>query len=246
VVDVGAAYAEVQGRWAAHAGSLTGAEQALAVPACPGWSVRDVVAHHTGVMADAATGSFPELGDPMRLLDQWSDADVAAARDATTARQVRERRDRTMADLLEEWAIATARLVPALRGEQPFPGGLPPLLGALLINDVVVHEGDVREALGLEPSAESAALSLALAAYAFGLDARVRDLGLPALVLAYDGKTRRCGDGEPGATVRASRTTLVRMLASRLDAAGIQALEWEGDAAPYVGVVGAYGPVRRS
>jgi uncharacterized protein (TIGR03083 family) len=197
-------------------------------------------------MADAAAGGFPELGDPMRLLDQWSDAEVAAARDAMTARQVRERKGRSMAELLDEWATATARLVPPLRGEEHFPGGLPLLLGAVLVNDVVVHEGDVREALGLEQAAETAGVSLALAAYAFGLDARVRDLGLPALVLAYDGKERRCGDGDPGATVRATRTTLTRMLASRLDDAGIQALEWEGDPAPYLAVVGAYGPVRRS
>ena len=237
MADIAAAYGEVKQRWADLVRSLSEDDLQRAVPACPAWTVQDVLAHHVGVITDALNDGFPELGDPLRLLDQWRDADVAHDRDAMTARQVEERRGRSVADLVEHWDRTAAHLL------EP-PEGLHPLIPSVLVNDVVVHEGDVREALGLEVAPEVAATSLALAGYGASFDLRLRQLGLPAIAFSYGGKTRQFGDGDPAATVAAERTTLVRMLASRLDADAIRRLDWSGDPDPYVAILPEYGPVR--
>jgi uncharacterized protein (TIGR03083 family) len=245
VVDQGAAYAEVMERFAG-AVMQPGVDGTAPVGACPGWSVRDVVAHHTGVVVDLTTGNLGEFATFGRLLDQWHDADVARDRDAMTARQVRERQSRTMHELVAEWRTATQELVPMLRGESAFPPSVPPFAASVVVNDVVVHEGDVRAALGLGRAPECAALALTLRAYAFSLEHRIRDQGLPALVLAYAGKELTLGEGAVGGRVAADRYELVRVMAGRRTADEIRALPWEGDPTPYLPVMSEYGPVRQS
>ncbi|MBO9524380.1 MAG: maleylpyruvate isomerase family mycothiol-dependent enzyme [Nocardioidaceae bacterium] len=242
MVDVGAAYVEAKDRFAALMGSLSDDELTMPVPACPAWTVQDVFAHHVGVLTEVASGSLRELGDPMRLLDQWRDADVARDRDVLTARQVEERRGRSVSQLVAEWDNAASALAPALSGQTPMPGGMSPIIGSVVVNDVVVHEGDVREALGLDTAPEILATSLALAGYGASFELRLRQLGLPAIAFAYDGKTRQFGDGDATATVTADRTTLVRMLASRLEESDMRALDWTGDPAPFLGLLPEYGP----
>jgi uncharacterized protein (TIGR03083 family) len=246
VSDVGSAYAEVQARMAALVASLSSNELALGVPACPAWTVQDLVAHHGAVVADFASGSTAELGDLNRLLDQNSDSTVARDRDALTARQVQERRGRSVEAILQEWGAATAEVLPMLRGAVPFPDRVGPVGGVIVVNDIVVHEGDLHEALGLEPPGVVHATSLALAGYAFSLDYRIRRRALPALALEYDGKQRVVGDGDPAAHVNADRTTLVRLMASRLTDAQILELAWRGDPTPYLDIIPEYGPARPS
>src|SRR5438132_399041 len=57
-----------------------------AVPTCPRWTVHDVVAHLTGVCADILTGNLEGVAT-----DPWTEA------------QVSSRKNRTMAELVEEW-----------------------------------------------------------------------------------------------------------------------------------------------
>jgi uncharacterized protein (TIGR03083 family) len=245
VLDVSAAYVEAQERLCAVLVNLDEEDAGMPVPACPGWSIRDVVAHHCGAVVDTLTGNLSELGGA-NLLDQWRDQDVADARDALTGREVAEREGRSLQSVLEEWKDATVALLPVLRGERSFADVVPPIFSGVLVNDVVVHEGDIRLALGLEPVQEGAALSLALVGYGFSLDSRLRTLGLRPLVLAYDGKQRQFGgDTKPGATLRASRYELVRALASRRSATQIRGYEWTGDAEPYIPVLPEYGAPSR-
>jgi len=244
VVDVGAAYVEVMQRLATLMESLSDDELGQLVPACPAWTVQDVLAHHVGVLSDIAAGDLGGLGDPERLLEQWRDADVARDRDELTARQVDDRRGRSVEDLLAEWKDATTKLAPALNGREPMPGGLSPVVAVVAVNDVVVHEGDIREALGLAVAPETVATSLALAGYGASLGLRLRQLQLPAVAFAYGGKTRQFGEGDPAATVTADRTTLVRLLASRLDEDAIRDLDWSADPSPFIGALPEYGPAR--
>ena len=51
------------------------------VPACPGWSVHDVIGHLVVLAQDTVEGRLPELD----LLEQWRDGEIAAARDGMTA-----------------------------------------------------------------------------------------------------------------------------------------------------------------
>src|SRR5439155_1746111 len=102
---------------------LPDAELATTVPASPAWSVKDVVAHVTGVAADAAAGRIPPDVD---LVLSLSNPEHAARREVLTAAQVQERRDRTIHQILDEWASSLVPLLSMIRGERPFPGYGPP------------------------------------------------------------------------------------------------------------------------
>jgi uncharacterized protein (TIGR03083 family) len=240
MADSAGAYGEVQHRLIAVI-SDPATDVGTPVSACPGWSVRDVVAHHVGVVVDIAHGNLGDLG--MNLLDQWHDPAVQRARDTMTARQVDERRSRSVQELTDEWNNATTAVAGMIRGEVAIPPSLPPFVGAVLINDLVVHETDVRAALALSRAPASPALSIALAGYSFSLENRIRQRGAPSLVLAYGGKERRLGDGKLGATVHADRHELVRVMAGRRTREQILGLEWKGDPAPYLDILSEYGPV---
>jgi uncharacterized protein (TIGR03083 family) len=242
VVDVGDAYLEVQRRLI-EVVQAPDSDVSTAVAACPGWSVHDVLAHHVGVVVGVAKGDLGEFGELSdRILEQWRDTEVQRARDAWTARQVEEYRPRDISALATEWRTATTEVLPLLRGETPVPTTLPPFIGFILVNDLVVHETDIRASLGLSRAAASPALSLALAGYAFSLEHRIRLLGLPTLVLAYDGKERRLGKGPKAATLAADRHELLRVLAGRRTRSQILELSWTGDPNTYVDVLSEYGP----
>jgi uncharacterized protein (TIGR03083 family) len=242
MVDVGDAYLEVQDRLI-EAVERPGVDVQVPVAACPGWSVHDVLAHHVGVVAGVAAGDLGEFGELADgILEQWRDREIQQTRDALTALQVEERRLKDVPALAAEWRTATSEVLPLLRGHTRVPATLPPFIGFILVNDLVVHETDIRAALGLPRAEASSALSVALSAYAFSLENRIRVLGLPALTLAYDGKERCLGEGPPGATLAADRHELLRVLAGRRNQAQILELTWTGDPAPYVDVLSEYGP----
>ncbi|MBV8159410.1 MAG: hypothetical protein JO265_00655 [Acidimicrobiia bacterium] len=92
---------------------------ASVVPACPAWTVRDVIGHVVGVAEDLFAGHVGRFGD-----DQ-------------TAGQVGRHRSQDVGQLLEHWAD-TAR--PWEMGSAVSPA--PPLL------DLITHEHDIRGALG--------------------------------------------------------------------------------------------------
>jgi uncharacterized protein (TIGR03083 family) len=246
LTDLSEAYTEVSQRLSVVLVALEEDESDTPVAACPGWTVRDVVAHHCGAVVDAVSGNIAELKG-FNLLDQWRDQKVADARDALTGREVAERAGRSLRSLVEEWSEATAALVPIMRGERPFPEPVPSILTGVLINDVVVHEGDIRSALALEPVQHGAAMSLAITGYGFSLDYRIRLLGLAPLILECDDRRRSFGGGvDPGATLRASRYELVRCLASRRTANDIRNYDWTGNPEPYISILPEYGPTATS
>lgn len=118
-----AVYRAARGRIGTLADGLTADQLGIPVPATPGWTVHDVLAHLVGGAADAAANRLD--GAPG---ESW------------TARHVAERRRRAVADLLDEWEHAA----PAAEA------GLPDqFTGPNLAADVICHEGDLREALGL-------------------------------------------------------------------------------------------------
>jgi Mycothiol maleylpyruvate isomerase N-terminal domain len=112
-------------------GLLTGPEDSVwehPVAACPGWSVRDVVAHMTAVAHDWADGQL--AGPPT---------------DKATAEHIRRFDDHDESGLLQIWSQATARL-----HHLADTTGLEPPLG-----DIACHEHDIRSAIG-RPGARDA------------------------------------------------------------------------------------------
>jgi uncharacterized protein (TIGR03083 family) len=97
----------------------------LAVPACPAWTVREVYAHQAGVAADVLAGNMAD-----------------APSDGWTERQVAERADRTLPEILDEWDATAPRLVEALAAVED-------QLDPRLLMDLWHHTQDVRGAVGL-------------------------------------------------------------------------------------------------
>jgi uncharacterized protein (TIGR03083 family) len=208
------------------------------VPASPDWSVRDVVAHVTGVASDAAHGRIPPDLDLVRAL---LDSAQAGIRDALTADQVESRTGHSLEEILTEWDEVLREVLPMIRGERPFPRSVP-FVDAALVTDLATHSQDIRNALGMPGERESAGVSIAFVSYATTLGLRLAQNGVPPLRLEYGGKGRLTGEGAPGATVSADRYELYRALAGRRSADQIRALDWEGDPEPYLDLIPAYGP----
>jgi uncharacterized protein (TIGR03083 family) len=97
------------------------------VPACPEWTIKDVIAHLAGVCADVLAGNIE-----------------GAATDAWTAAQVEKRRELSATQVLAEWRAAAPGFAALL---DDFPGWY----GAQLVADVTTHEQDLRAALGEPP-----------------------------------------------------------------------------------------------
>jgi hypothetical protein len=109
------------------------------------------------------------------------------------------------------------------------------------VSDLTVHEHDIRGALGAPGNRDSDGIAVAFEYYAHGLGTRLTQHGHPALRLIGDSDEKVAGDGEPGATMRATRFDLVRALCGRRSEAQVRAFDWTGDPTPYLGVMSAYG-----
>ena len=123
------------------------------VAACPGWTVRDVIAHLVGVIEDANAGRISGIPEV-----------------AQTAEQVARHRDDPVEDLLARWA----ELAP------PFEAVIAQLQIAPAYFDVLSHEHDVRAALGAPGDREDRGVVFAGQRLCDVGDARVRiDVGEP-------------------------------------------------------------------
>ena len=98
------------------------------VPACPNWSVRDLVAHLTAVGEDVIEGRL--TGPPS---------------DAQTAGQVARFQGRSLREVLARWDEVTPPFEAVIDGFEVWPAVL----------DVATHEQDIRGAVG-EPGARDA------------------------------------------------------------------------------------------
>lgn len=120
-LDLGALYGLVRERLSGLVADLP-EPSGVAVPACPGWSVQDVVAHVVAIAGDVVSG---RLDRPPT--DEWTAAQVAAAK------------GKSMADLLAEWGEVGPRFQDLINRARMWPGFL----------DALSHEHDVRGALGV-------------------------------------------------------------------------------------------------
>jgi uncharacterized protein (TIGR03083 family) len=131
----------------------------LVVPATPNWTVRDVIAHLSGISEDAANGNM--AGAPG---DEW------------TAAQVTRHRGTSMADLLAMWQ----QYAPGMEAFFSAPGGAAMAAGVF---DVHTHEADLRNALGLPLQIPADALAWAGEGMRAGFAGVVDAAGLPQVEL---------------------------------------------------------------
>ena len=238
MVSLDVAYAETKATLLADLRMAGDSCWLQAVPATPDWRVGDVIAHVTGIAADAAHGTVPA---DLNLLEQFRDGSVVSARDAYAESHVQTRHDLPPVDVVAEWNAVEpevlSRLGPECQSDQKLPNGF----DVVLVIDLCVHADDVAGALGLLPHRDSGASGIALAGYCFGLDYRIRALGLPALKVRYEGSERLVGRGPAAATVTGDRWELLRVFAGRRSRSQIRALDWDGDPDPYLAWLPAYG-----
>jgi uncharacterized protein (TIGR03083 family) len=115
-------YRETRERLTALVAGLDEAEVGAPVPACPGWSVSDVIGHLTAIPEDALAG---------RLTGPPSEEETAA--------QVDRFRGRPMAQTLAGWAELAPRFEEVVAAFKVWPA----------VIDVASHEQDIRGAIGL-------------------------------------------------------------------------------------------------
>lgn len=185
------------------------------VPATPGWTAHDVLAHLAGGAADVLAGRLD--GAPG---DTW------------TARHVAERRGRPVEELLDEWE----RAAPAVESSLPKQH-----TGPNLAADAICHEADLHEALGLpRTDREHWQPFLDVMGNFPG-----RRLGDSATLLLVDelGQEWRCGSGASVTVVRVDGYELLRAVFSRRSRRQIAGWDWSPE--PLDQVVdgfGAFGP----
>ena len=136
-----------------------------------------------------------------------------------TQRQVDERRGRSVTELLAEWSDVAPRLEQWMRDNNPRPLG-----------DVIIHEQDLRGALGVSGGQDTA-----------GLHA-IRDLMISrfatqitgALTLQGEQWSWSSGHDGPATVISAGDFDLARAIVSRRSAAQLRSWTTSGDVEPYL------------
>ncbi len=194
---------------------LGDAELEVTVPACPDWTARQLLAHMVGLGVDVLAGDEPDDHN-----STW------------TQRQVDARRDRSASDLLDEWRGVADDLVTWMRAH-----------GSRPLNDVVIHEQDLRGAVGTPGGRDSAGLRIVRDRMAARFASRLG--ALPPIALVSEGWTW-CSDGEvagAAVVVEADGFDLARALTSRRTADQVRAWVRSGDVAPYLDAFAGLGPL---
>ena len=236
MADLAEIYATTRKELSSFVSSLTEEELERPVPATPGWSVRDVIAHLAGDLERIAVGDFPR-----EFFAALGSEQGVAELNAWTARHVADRRGRPLQDVLDEWEDAAAALAPMIRGDAPWPEGVLPFAAHVLVTDIGVHQQDVYGALGLVRDRDAAPVRIGVATYTAGIDIRLNATNAPALRLVTEDKEKVAGAGEPVATVRAPRFELFRALSGRRSPDQVRAYEWDGDPGPFLELFYPYG-----
>jgi len=174
------------------------------VPACPDWSVRELLSHMVGLGVDVLAGDEPDDHNAT-----W------------TQRQVDERRGRDLPTLIEEWQGVTEPMQAYMkeRGTRP-------------LGDVVIHEQDLRGALGVSGAQDTGGLAVIRDRMLRRFAPRVA--GLPPIALMGDDWRWTSADGDPAVVVGAPDFELARALMARRSAAQIRAWTVSGDVEPYL------------
>ena len=212
----GEQYADVRARITAMVFDLPEDRQLLPVPACPNWTVRDVVAHVTGITADVNAGRTDGVAT-----DPWTNAQVEA------------RRDTPLNAVLAEWAREAATFERAMET-------WPKLVTRTVLVDLVTHEHDIRGALGVPGGRDNETYELARKGYAAVLAATLAERGLPGLRL--EAPDWSFDAGEPVATMRTKDShEIFRALAGRRSKDQVLAYDWTGDPTPYLPALSRFG-----
>jgi Mycothiol maleylpyruvate isomerase N-terminal domain len=203
---VGRAYRGCRQRVNTLVAALPSDRQNALVQACPGWRVRDVVAHLAGVVNDALHGRMDGV-----------------ASTAWTAAQVASRTDMAMPDIVSAWSAEAPTFEEHL--DQIDSAGRQAVL------DAVTHEHDLRGALDAPGARRSDAVLIGLQFVAPPVVAHARDIGVS---LGLRTPEESWGPSDADACLSGDIFTLLRVCTGRRAVEQIRSLSWEGTlAAPW-------------
>lgn len=123
------------------------------VHACPGWTVKDVVAHLCGSFRDIAKGDIDDTGD-----GTWA------------AKQIDDYRHRSLTDIGAEWHLRSNTTPWAFQQ-----------YGNVMMAEIISHEFDIRGALGDTRGRDMPAVRSAALFYLNALDHGFREDGIPPM-----------------------------------------------------------------
>jgi uncharacterized protein (TIGR03083 family) len=188
------------------------------VPTCPGWTVKDVVAHLAGFFTKY------QSGDPAAFGPEWGD------------REVKARQDRSLQECLAEWTQHVKE-----------PGDLfQSRLAPVAVADVLAHEQDIRTAIGKPGARDDENIVPAIQMGLSFLESKPEAQGLPTLRVVTDEIDHTVGQGQPAVTLHASTFELFRMLHGRRTVDQVRAMTWEGDPEPWLPALFLFGPAERT
>jgi uncharacterized protein (TIGR03083 family) len=192
---------------------LDEADVSRTVPACPAWSIRDAVAHVTGIAADLGAGRMP--GPDTQA---WIDGHVS------------DRRDRPLDRVVDEWLGAGVEAFIERSGS------------GQLVLDVCAHEHDIFHALGEVGDRESDAVQRCLFALSDLLRKDLLAKGAPgAVAVTSRGRSWTVGEGPVALMLAAEPFELLRIFGGRRSENQMRALPWQNadgsdaDVGPWLG-----------
>lgn len=183
------------------------------VPTCPGWTVKDVVAHLAGFFTAYGSGDPKEVFGP-----GWGD------------REVKARQDLSLQECITEWSELLQD------SDDLFESQLAPVA----VSDVLAHEQDIRTALNRPGARDDENIIPSVEMGLSFVDQGAQSANLPALRLVTEEVDRRVGQGEPVATLRTTTFELFRALHGRRTVEQVRAMQWEGDPGPWLPVLSVF------
>ena len=213
----GVAYKEARQRVCELMETLSDEELLREVPTCPGWKTRDVLAHLVGIATDTAAGKIEGAGS-----------------DEYTSRQIDERKDRTVAEMIAEWEGQAA-------GFEEMLDGIHPAISGGIVGDLVTHEQDARGAVGRVGGRDGLAFDLALDSHVRFFGRRIKEAKLPTLEVTAGADRWVAGKEEVSGSLGADRFELLRGLTGRRTHEQIRSFAWSVDPGPYLPIFSMYG-----
>jgi uncharacterized protein (TIGR03083 family) len=195
--------------------ALDAAEAERSVPACPDWTVTQLLAHMVGLNADVLAGDEPDDHN-----STW------------TQRQVDLRAGREPAALVTEWLALTQPMQDWMHEHGTRP-----------LHDAVIHEQDMRGAVGRPGARDSDGLAAVREAMAERFATRVRAAHLAPVELRSPAWIFSTGDGDPGLELFAPDFDLTRALMTRRTADQLRQWSTAGTIDPYLSVFASLGPL---
>lgn len=184
------------------------------VPACPGWTVSDTIAHSLGVLTDISAGKIDDSGK-----DDWA------------AEHIRRVGDRSLSHIAAEWH-QRANTTPAAFETY----------GDVLVADLVTHEFDIKGAIGNRQGRDLPVVRTVALFYLNALDHAWRLYGVPPLQIITEDKRIDIGGDEPDAHVVMSWWEATRVVSGRRSPEQVRALEWNVSPSEWIEDLFVFGP----